>query len=337
MNAGIIAFSERGYALGARLVSFFEHSSDTAELARCVHGGLEKWTKDHFGQDALIFIGSCGIAVRAVAPFLKSKTSDPAVLVIDELASYAVSLLSGHIGGANDLTARLAHFLGAIPVVTTATDVHGVFAVDAWAAKHGLRIANPERIKGISARLLAGETIQIKCVFPVAGQLPEGITLCEKDGDVLITHRTCGREEALGLIPPILTLGVGCKKDVTAGTIERVFELTLRKASCHPFAIARVCSIDLKAQEPGILEFCRKHALPYKTFSAQKLMAVPGTYTASAFVKQVTGVDNVCERSAVLGSGEGGRLLTGKNAGSGVSMALAIAPFAVCFDEEYET
>jgi cobalt-precorrin 5A hydrolase len=334
MNAAVIAFSERGHALGGRLVSYFAQSGDTASLTRCQKGGLAEWTKEHFGHDALIFIGSCGIAVRAVAPFLASKTSDPAVVVIDELANCAVSLLSGHIGGANDLTVRLARFLGAIPVVTTATDVRGAFAIDAWAAKRGLRIVNSERIKQISARLLAGESIAVKSIFPVTGRLPEGIALCDKGGDVLITYRTRGREEALKLIPPVVTLGIGCKKDVTAETIERAFELTLKKTSCHPLAVARVCSIDQKAREPGILEFCRRHALPYKTFSARELMAVPGIYTASAFVKQVTGVDNVCERSAVLGSGEGGRLLTGKDAGNGVTMALALSPYTICFDEE---
>lgn len=337
MNAAVITFSGKGYALGERLVSYFSQRGDAAGITRCKQGGLSEWTKEHFKQDALIFVGSCGIAVRAVAPFLTGKTSDPAVVVIDELATYAVSLLSGHIGGANDLTVRLALFLGAIPVVTTATDVHGIFAIDRWAVKHGLKIANPERIKWISARMLAGETIRIQNSFPVTGRLPKGVVFCDKGGDVLITHRTRGREEALRLIPPVVTLGIGCKKGVTAGTIGNAFELILKKAGCHPLAVARACSIDLKAQEPGILEFCRAHGLPYRTFSSQELMAVSGIYTVSAFVKQVTGVDNVCERSAVLGGGAGGRLLTGKDAGNGVTMALAISPYILCFDEEEET
>ena len=331
MNAAVITFSEKGYGLGERLVSYFGQSGDTATLTRCKQGGLEEWTKEHFPDDALIFVGSCGIAVRAIAPFLKSKTSDPAAVVIDELAAFVLPLLSGHIGGANNLAVRLAHFLGAIPIITTATDIHGIFAIDTWAVKRGLKIANSECIKRVSAHLLAGEVIRINSIFPVTGQLPKGIALCENDCDVLITCCTRGREDALKLVPPIVTLGVGCRKDTAAEAIERAFELTLQKAGCHPLAVARVCSIDLKAREPGILEFCRRHALPYKTFSAQKLMAVPGIYDASSFVKQVTGADNVCERSAVLGSGEGGRLLTGKIAGNGVTMALAIAPYTVSF------
>jgi len=337
MNVAVITFSERGYALGKRLLSYFTQSGDAANLTRCGQGELAAWTKEHFGHDALIFISSCGIAVRAVAPLLTNKTCDPAVVVIDELGGFAVSLLSGHIGGANALAVRLAHFLDAMPVVTTATDVNGVFAIDAWAAKRGLKIANPERIKWVSARLLAGETIEINCPFPISGLLPKGTRLCDKGGDVLITYRTRGREEALRLVPPVVTLGIGCKKGISCEAVERAFGLALRKSSCHPLAVAQVCSIDLKVQEPGILEFCRAHELPYKTFSARELLAVRGVYTASAFVKQVTGVDNVCERSAVLGSGEGGRLLTGKDAGNGVTMALAISPFTICFDEEDKT
>lgn len=334
MNAAVIAFSERGGVLGERLVAWFIQRGDTADLARCQEGGLAAWTQAHFDYDALIFIGSCGIAVRAVAPFLASKTSDPAVVVIDELASFAVSLLSGHIGGANDLAIELARLLGATPVVTTATDVNGVFAVDAWAAKHSLKIANPERIKGIAARQLTGETIGVESLFPVTGRLPEGLARCDKDGDVLITYRTRGHEKALRLIPPVVTLGVGCKKGISEETLEQAFAQILKKADCDPLAVVRVCSIDLKTEEPGILEFCRRHGLPYRTFTPQELEAVPGTYAASPFVQQVTGVDNVCERSAVLGSGTGGRLLAKKNAINGVTMALAISSYTICFDEE---
>ncbi len=332
MNTVIIVFSQKGYALGKHLVSYFEQKGDRSELTYCETGKLTEWTGAHFHYDALIFIGSCGIAVRAIAPFLTSKTCDPAVVVIDELGTYAISLLSGHIGGANDIALKLAQFLDAIPVVTTATDVHNIFAIDTWAVKQGLKIANPERIKGVSARLLAGATISIQTSFPVIGPLPSGITLCNQDGDVLITY-TCGHEESLRLIPSIITLGIGCKKNVAAETIARAFALTLKKANCHRLAITQVCSIEQKAREPGILEFCQAYGLPYKTFSPQELRTVPGTYASSAFVKEVTGVDNVCERSAVLGSGAGGRLLAEKDALNGVTMALAISPYNICFDE----
>jgi cobalt-precorrin 5A hydrolase len=332
MRAAIIAFSDKGSEVGGRVLAYFAQSGDAAALTRCEKGELLQWTKQHFGCDALIFIGSCGIAVRAIAPLLKSKTCDPAVIVIDELASHVISLLSGHIGGANDLTVRLANFLGAQPVITTATDLHKVFAVDAWAARQGLKVANPKAIGQVSSRLLAGETVKMQSDFPLAGQIPKGIVLCDKSGDVQITHRSADSQKALLLIVPVVTLGIGCKKGISAAMIEQVFAQTLRQAHCHALAVARVCSIDLKALEPGILAFCKSRALPYKTFSARQLAKVDGEFFASEFVKQKTGVDNVCERSAVLGSGWGGRLITRKISENGVTMALAISPRVLVFD-----
>ena len=119
---------------------------------------------------------------------------------------------------------------------------------------------------------------------------------------------------------------------MTADELNTAFELILKKGSCLKEAICRVCSIDLKADERGILEFCARHELPFQTFSAEELSAVSGRFASSDFVKKTTGVDNVCERSAVLGSG--GELYVKKNAGSGITMALGIAPYTVRFMEE---
>ncbi len=331
MKVSAVAFSAQGLALAQRLRPFFQAQGWQLTSSRCPEGGLDAWTQAHFSSDALLFISSCGIAVRALAPYLTNKTKDPAVVVIDETASYAVSLLSGHIGGANRLAAALADYLDAVPVITTATDVRGLFAVDAWATEQGLGIANPQRIKGISGRLLAGETIRLKSDFPIDGALPPGFSSGGDAWDVLITYRTRGRSEALRLVPPVVTLGVGCKKDTGLAQLEQAYQLILNRAGCHPLAVKQVCSIDLKAREPGLLQFCRRHQLPFRTFSASQLAALPGSFSSSAFVQAMTGVDNVCERSALLGSGPLGKLLAGKDGGPGITMALAIEPYTVNF------
>ncbi len=334
MSVGIIAFSERGMGLGARIQSYFTDKEQAASLTRCQDGGLSAWADEHFRHDsALVFIGSCGIAVRAIASFISDKITDPAVVVIDELATYCVALLSGHIGGANELAVELANLTGAMSVITTATDRNDIFSIDIWAKKQGLAVVNPERIKSVSVRLLAGENVGVKSLFPVDGSLPEGLALTDGEYHVLITYKSNGKADALRLVPRTITLGIGCKKDTDAATIENAYALMLTKASCHPAAVTRVCSIDMKTNEPGIREFCEKHKLPYVTFPAEELQKVPGTFTSSAFVQSVAGVSNVCERSAVLGSGAGGKLLSGKNAGFGVTMALAITPYTVRFDE----
>jgi len=328
MKIAAIAFTDRGMELGQRLRSGFDLT-----LTRCSEGELSTWTKDNFpAADALLFIGAAGIAVRAVAPYIKSKTADPAVVVMDELGSYAIPLLSGHMGGANQLAVRLARYAGALPVITTATDINRVFAIDSWAQSQGLIVANPEGIKRISARLLAGGAIRIKSSFPIMGPAPAGIVLSDGEYDVLITCRTRGKTTALRLIAPVVTLGIGCKNGMAADVIETAFTMMMRKAGCSEAAICGAASIDIKAGEPGILEFCRRHRLPLRTFSAAELAAVPGVFSGSDFVNKVTGVDNVCERSAVLASG--GRLLAGKEAANGVTMALAIREPRLYFREE---
>jgi cobalt-precorrin 5A hydrolase len=277
------------------------------------------------------------LSVRAGSPCAPSpayqiKIRRSAVIVLDEGGSFAIPLLSGHIGGANMLAKEIAGLLGALPIITTATDSGGLFAIASWAARTGLRIINPGRIKRVSALLLAGETVAFRSLFPVIGPLPEGFVENTKKSDVAVTIKTRGRPEMLRLVPPVLTLGVGCRKDVAAPELERAFDMILRKAGFYREAVAQVCSIDLKADEAGLLEFCRTNGLPFKTFSAAALNALKGRFTASEFVRQTTGVDNVCERSAVCGSG--GRLLTRKDAGNGITMAFAAAPYMVRFTEE---
>jgi len=331
MKIAAIAFTDKGMTLGMRLKEQF--GADFM-LTRCTEGGLAAWVGEWFmSAQALIFIGAAGIAVRAIAPWVQSKISDPAVLALDEGGSYVIPLLGGHMGGANELARRVAALSGALPVITTATDVGGVWAVDEWARRHNLAIDNPQRVKWISARLLAGESIRLKSHFPVTGDLPAGIIIVDdEEYDIIITWRNSGRQQALRLIPRIVTLGVGCKKGVDCAALTQAFQATLAKAGCHMAAVCRVCSIDIKADEPALAEFCRKYSLPLHFYSAAELGSLSGDFNGSDFVRKITGVDNVCERSAVLGSG--GQLLCAKTTISGVTMALAIAPYTVSFPEE---
>lgn len=331
MKIAAIAFTAKGMALGERLQQ--QLAEDELSLIRCPEGGLAAWVECNFGKvKALLFIGAAGIAVRAIAAHVRGKASDPAVLVLDENGAYVIPLLSGHLGGANELARYIAQTLSALPVITTATDVNGVWAVDDWARKQGLFIDNPQSIKWISARLLAGEAIPAKSLFPLADDLPAGLIIDENEYDILFTWRNRGRKQALRLIPPVVTLGVGCKKGVSAATLAEAYQMTLAKAGCHEAAVCQVCSIDMKAQETGLLEFCAGRGLPLVCFNAAQLAALPGSYTGSEFVQKITGVDNVCERASIAGSN--GVLLSSKNAGNGVAMALAIKPYTVSFKED---
>ncbi len=334
MNLAAIAFTADGLALGRRLAAALPE--DTLALSAGFGPdkvGFRTWTAENFPcRDGLVFIGATGIAVRAVAPHLVSKTSDPAVLVLDDLGRFCIPLVSGHLGGANALARRVAARLGATPVITTATDGHGLFAVDTWAKSQGLRILNPAGIKAVSSRLLAGETVRLRSRFPLAGRPPAGVTVTdEAPWDVSIDLGT--REAPLCLVPRAVWVGAGCRRGVPAESLARSLEALLREAGVDRRALAGLCTIDRKADEPGLLALAESLGLPLTTYTAEQLRAVPGAFTASDFVRKTVGVDNVCERSAVLGSG-GGRLIAKKHAEGGVTMALALADVALRLEEE---
>lgn len=304
---------------------------------------VREWTGKRFADsDAIVFVGACGIAVRSIAPFVKSKKTDPAVVVVDEKGNYAISLLSGHLGGANELAWEIAELVGAEPVVTTATDLNRKFAVDVFAKKNGCRISDMKLAKEVSAALLAGEEVGFGTDFFCEGELPRGLCLCKAQEErpelgifVTLHDRECLFVHTLYLIPRILTVGVGCKKGTPKETVEEVIRRACVEVSVSPAAVAQVASIDLKREEEGILEYCRERNLPFVTYTAEELRQAEGTFTASGFVEKVTGVDNVCERAAVLGSstdGKAGRLIGRKYARDGVTAALAVKDWRVEFE-----
>lgn len=321
MSTLFAAFTEKGEALACRLA---EKLGGTVTRV----GGdirLSDWTADAFqSAEKIIFVGAVGIAVRAIAPHIVHKTTDPAVVVVDECGHFAVPVLSGHLGGANDLAREIAALCGAVPVLTTATDANGIFSPDSWARVQNCAVADPKGIRVVSSRLLAGETVRFYSDYAVAGTVPRGLAVTDDSAacDVAVSVRN--RPAPLQLVPRIAVLGVGCKKDTPAEKIEAAFAALLEKENLSEKAFCRVASITLKKDEPGLLAFCRAHGLPFETYSAETLAALPGAFTPSAFVAGVTGVDNVCERSAAA---DDGTLIVKKTAADGVTLAVAVLPF----------
>lgn len=320
---------------------------------------LKQWTKEQFQKrEAIIFIGAVGIAVRSIAPFVKDKTVDPAVLVIDEQGKFVISLLSGHIGGANDFTNEIANYIDAIPVITTATDMNGIFSVDTFAKKQHLIIDNMKLAKEVSAALLDGEMVGLISDFPVKGIVPKEITMLEKgethssskgiyisEKKILVKTKRKKKEkefletditetspfnETLYLLPCIYTIGIGCKKGTSVEKIEYLVNEILQKHNIDKRQIEKIASIDLKAKEVGLLQFCERRKLSLITYTAEELQQITGDFTASEFVKKITGVSNVCERSAVLGSRKG-TMIQKKVAKDGVTIAIAKRDWSVDF------
>ena len=316
-----LAFTEKGRALARRL-----QAALGGELS-CTRDGvsLRDWTAERFlNTRALVYVGAAGIAFRAVALHLVSKTSDPAVIAVDECGSFAIPLASGHLGGANELAREIAGVIGATPVITTATDANGVFAVDEWARIQGCAVVDPRKIKTVSGKLLAGGRVTVRSAFPIALEPPEGVELTESlPADVWVDVRP---HDGLVLAPRMLTLGVGCRRGTTREALEERFDEFCRVRGILPEALRGAATIDLKKDEEGLLAFCAARGWPLQFFSSEALAAVSGEFSASDFVAAATGVDNVCERAALLAAGAGGELFVRKYAGEGITFALAQTP-----------
>ena len=338
MKLAVFAYSRRGCGLARRVRDALpDWEGACFTLERFEEPGflpIPQPSRPFYGElfdsaDALIFVGAAGIALRSVAPHVKSKKTDPAVLCLDELGTWVIPLLSGHIGGANALARTLAETLGAQCVLTTATDVNRRFSVDTWATERGWHIASMAAAKAVSAAILEGD-VPLLSELPVAGELAPGLVRGEKGsvGIYMGWEKKEPFDTTLRLVPRVLHLGVGCRRGTEEEAIRAAVDGVLEKWNIDPAAVCCAASIDLKKDEEGLLSFCAHRAWPLSFYSAEELKAVPGAFTPSEFVTKVTGVDNVCERSALLGAD---RLIVKKTAVNGVTVALAAEKTEVRF------
>lgn len=325
MNLAVICFTESGYQVIEKIEEMDGHK--IYPYCKCsvlkeqgkgsyVEEPLSEWTREHFEKkDALVFVGAMGIAVRSIAGLVSNKLEDPPVIVIDDRGQFVIPVLSGHVGGANELAEELAKHLQATAVITTATDIHHKFSVDVFAKKNHLRIMNKEAIVKVSSKVLRGEKI-------VMGE------------DVIIG--TCDKIEnpnILYLKPMEYIVGIGCKKGKSMEEIKEAVLEGLGKLQISHKDIFCLASIDVKKEEPGIVTLAKEWQVDFQTFSAEQLQELSGQFSTSEFVQKQVGVDNVCERSAVLAAGEEGIIVLPKMAKNGVTVAIAKMKRRIVFDE----
>ena len=338
MKIALFAYSRQGCRTARAVMSLFSEDEIRAHtMERFEEKGFDsirRPAKPFYGElfawaDALVFIGSCGIAVREIAPHVRDKRTDPAVICIDELGYFVIPLLSGHIGGANEMALKIAAKLNATPVITTATDINNRFSVDAWATKNGFAIDNIHRAKIVSAAILERD-IPLYCDFSITTNLPSGVVL--GDGGELGIYISCRKrtpfEQTLRLIPKVLHVGIGCRRGTSDAVIREAVNTVLDQNELDHRAIKCVTSIDLKADEEGLLKYCEDNGLTPIFYSSAELLEVPGEFTPSAFVQSVTGVDNVCERASLKGAD---KLIVRKTALNGVTVAVAAEKLEVRF------
>ena len=385
MKLAIISFTENGIKLsktvskslsGRKVTLYTKCSRYTAEDLKVqrVKESLQVWTAQRMAEgDALLFIGACGIAVRAIAPNLTDKLHDVPVLVMDEEGQYVIPILSGHVGGANELARELADLMDARPVITTATDVQKKFAVDLFAKRNHLEIMNKDGIAKVSAKALAGEQLTIAVrVQNIEFCHPKFCEVREEDfteaENQLLREASmhkqdqeaCGVEPPLRLVPYVkdqpvdivvsemqdnknaliwlrprrYVVGMGCRKNKDPEELFDFYMKTLEKAMVEPGEVYALASIDKKKDEPGLLAISERMRIPFFTYTAEELNRVGACVHSSEFVKAQVGVDNVCERAALAGCGANGTLIYEKQAFDGMTIAIAERNWSVILDEE---
>ena len=334
-----IAFSTQGCRTLLRLKDLFEDiemfsktRADSLGIQK-VEGSLDDWARESFEcADALVFVGALGICVRHIAPFLKSKDKDPAVIDIDEIARFTIPVSSGHIGGGNELALKIADFLGSTPVITTATDLHGLFAVDVFATKNKLSIQRLYLAKEASSRILHDEYIGFVSRNGYEGKLPKGLTESDK-GEFGICISTDEKDKpfdsTLLLVPKDVSIGVGCRKDTDPKKLSDFVKETLKNEGIYKLRVGSISSIDIKSEEKAILELGEEYNIKPSFYTSDELMSLKGEFSKSEFVRSVTSVDCVCERSAVY---SGGELILKKTAKDGMTIALAKRKIVPRFD-----
>lgn len=306
---------------------------NSASLVKLREENLYKSVEKSFkNAESIIFVGSAGIAVRAIAPFVKSKKNDPAVICMDERGLNVISLLSGHIGGANKLTLKIAEIVGGNPIITTATDVNGKFAVDEWAYNSNLHIMSLKRARDIAADILENKKIGFESDYNVRGNLPLEIDLAEREIGICISldSNKLPFKNTLSLIPKIVSIGVGCRKGTDFNDVYTAIKEVLSKYNISHSAISSINSIDLKKEEEGIKKAAEVFKVPFYTYSKDELNEIKGEFSNSVFVKEVAGVDTVCERAAIMGS-KSKKLVINKTVVNSVTVSVAIDDYEVKF------
>lgn len=269
---------------------------------------LKQWIGERWGRCSFLFIGAAGIAIRYIAPWVADKYMDSAVLSMDEKGRFVIPLLSGHVGGAVKIAMLIAEQTGAVPVVTTATDVQNKFAVDVFAKENHLYISSRRLAKEISAAVLQGKKVGFYSAYPVEGQIPEELQVCSNLEElnrlplgIAVTdfiEEQRGSTEILYLPPENLVVGAGCRRGTPKAEMERKLAGLLEKLGVSSLQIKALASIDLKKDESGLLELTEECNVPFITYSAEELKEVEAVSSHSEFVEKITGVDNVCERAA---------------------------------------
>ncbi|MCF6462896.1 cobalt-precorrin 5A hydrolase [Clostridium sp. Cult1] len=334
MKIACISFTQQGKEIGEKLVkASFKNNKYTANhfINDEIHGGIKSrmdfLVKEY---DGLIFISATGIAVRLMNPYIINKTIDPAVVVVDDGGNFSISLLSGHIGGANRLAQWVGDIIGAIPVITTASDNRGVESIDLFAMKNNYNMEDMGAVKDITAMMvnknkvgfyselkevIKYDNLKILDNYKDKDHSIQGVIIVSSQKRIDIPY-----EKHCRLIPKNINIGIGCKRGMEGKRIIEAIENILTQLNLSSKGIKAIGTIEVKKGEIGIIEACNHFNCPLKIFTLEEIKKIEDNFPKSQFVKKTIGVYSVSEPSAYL---LGGKMLTGKIKIDGITISVA--------------
>ena len=317
----IISVTEKGDEIAYKIKENFD--SDIYLKSKLKDFKLDNITKECFKKyKAIVFLSSTGIAVRAISKYLKGKDVDPAVIVVDVCNNFTISLVSGHLGGANKLTYEISNVLGNIPVITTATDNMDLIAPDILAKNNNLIIEDLKKAKVIAGRLVNKETVYFKDDEKKI-DCPKGYIETEdvKDNTVWITNSLKEKDNVLKLIRKNIILGIGGRKDTDSKKLSDFVSNVLLENNLDKRSVKLIASIDVKKNEKAILNLAKELNSKLKFYTKEEIMTVEEKYEGSSFVKATVGVSCVSEPVVDL---SGGEIVIEKIKNSGMTLTVGI-------------
>lgn len=337
MRWAVITLTKGALELGLKIksvidnVDLYSNSKWSSDQSRSIDGNFNEFVSKIFNEyDILVFIMASGIVVRSIANLITNKTQDPGIVVIDEKGKYAISLLSGHLGGANDAARLLSEKIGSEPVITTASDVIGSMAVDTLAMLLGCEIDNMEAAKEITSLIVNSYKIGIYTEIPINFDIPDNVKkvnnfeeIDEYEGVIIVSNKVMSVPKShVRLIPKNIVVGLGAKKGILAESIISAIKNELEINKLDKRSIKKIATIDIKKEDKALLGAARFFNLPLEYIKKEDILKIEDKFEKSDFVKESIGVGAVCEPVAYLSSNKKGRFILKKKSYEGITIAI---------------
>ncbi|MGC9517699.1 MAG: cobalt-precorrin 5A hydrolase [Methanomicrobiales archaeon] len=329
MNVAILVVNLPGYKLALTISEKLKNDPTIFKVdifQKKVKNTLKKIFNDY---DIIIGIMASGIMVRSLCGLIKNKYTDPGILIIDDNSKNVISLLSGHLGGANQFSKKISKLLGSECIITTSTDVNNKIGIDEIARHHFFEINDFKNIKTINTALVANNIVKLY-VPEQFGYLKEN-SIIKNSYEISIDDETtvitaCVDSESLILKPKEMVLGLGSKRGVSTYQVTNAVKKALKFLNLPIERIDKISTADIKKDELGIINFANKYDKPIEIISIDSLKNFKRVkLTKSSFVQEVLGVDGVCEPCALISAGDNSRLILRKLSVKGVTVSVAIS------------